>query len=292
MITLAEKICNSRDSVVFFELIPPPVHIDPAELNAYLQSITGLLEKGEFDAINIPEIRNGDGKWDTRVFAQKLQEIKPFEAVVNRCSVCSEDQEAWLQETAEVYGIRHLILVGGESGKIEYPGLSVVEMADKTRERFFLGGITIPSRSGEVERLIEKGKHGIEYFTSQVIFETAQMQQLLKEYDRLCKEKGMQPKRIFLSFAPLSTLKDLKMFLWLGVMIPPAVEKLLFEQETGVGTRSVQIAKALLEEILSFKQKEGIDVPLGLNCEHILRHNFDLFQELIGELGSVYGHRS
>jgi len=311
---LPEKISISNCPVILYELIPPIEKIGSENLIAYANCAVELLESSPvvIDGINIPEIRDEKKdssiraeafftKSDSREFAQQLQKSsrKHLEFVINHCTVYEEwsAQHGWLRETETSYGIKNLILVGGESSQIRYPGASVNELSLKIKESFpsfFCGGITIPSRRSddpqkdELNRLVDKGKNGLEYFTTQVIYEPFQIQQLLKDYDLFCKQTNIKPKRIFLSFAPISAKKDLQFLRWLGVVIPKAVEKMLFEADIGIGWRSMKISKVILQRILTFVLEKNIEVPLGLNIEHISRHNFELSREFISVLGPIY----
>ena len=88
-----------------------------------------------------------------------------------------------------------MILVGGESSMNDYPGPSVNTASefitrDVTRGRFdfFCGVIAIPSRKKESEKLLRKGSNGIEFFTTQVLYDSKKMKKLLKYYDDICKK--------------------------------------------------------------------------------------------------------
>lgn len=314
---LREKILDPNCPTILYELIPPMGESTPEKIEAHARCAVELITSTPFriDAINIPELhdekRNGQFKQeqphsvklDPRVFAKLLRDISHdyLEIIVNRCSVYADwpTQQLWLQETSRRYEINNLIIVGGESSKIAYPGPSVIEMGQYLKTysingSFFWGGITIPTRrrteaaKDEPYRLIEKALNGFEFFTSQVLYEANSIQRLLKDYYILCQQRSVAPKRIFLSFAPISTHNDLDFLRWLGVEIPSAVEIALCKADIGMGWRSVKIVKTILQDILVFVQKEQIKVPLGLNIEHITRHNFELSKEFIIELGNLY----
>lgn len=312
---LREKIIQSDRPVILYELIPPSKKLKQTDIHAYAQCAVELLDSTSLiiDGINIPDIRDEErrtpkintfvSKTDSRLFAKKLQasSLKHLDIVINRCSVYEEwpEHNLWLENTFKNFDIDNLILVGGESHKIKYVGPSVIEMIQSIKQNhqsFFCGGITIPSRRAEDPtkdepyRLIEKGLNGLEFFTSQVNYEPYKIQSLLKDYYQLCTERKIKPKRIFLSFAPISSRKDLEFLRWLGVFIPDSVENILFEADIGIGWRSMKIAKVILHKILAFVHDENICVPLGLNVEHISRHNFELSKEFIEELGSIYNH--
>jgi 5,10-methylenetetrahydrofolate reductase len=306
---LGTKILDSRHPVIVYEVIPPPGRAKSANIEAYANCTVELLNSSAvvIDAINIPDIRDEQrddkprvseyvSKADARDFGKRLQKAshRNQELIINRCTVFDPlaDQHKWLKETIEKYDIHNLVLVGGESSKIQYPGPSVLELTHVIHERYnssiFCGGITIPSRSFEGTRMVEKTMKGINFFTSQVIYEPYIVTKVLKDYYQECLQKGIEPKRVFLSFAPISSKKDLEFLRWLGVLLPENVERLLFEADIGIGWRSVKVAKAILASILETMHSEGIKVPLGLNIEHISRHNFELSKELLEELGKIY----
>lgn len=314
METLREKIRKPDRGVILYELIPPTQETEERNSHAYVECTTQLLASTSvaIDAINLPEIRDErrDGqrthlyepKADPRVFAQQLEAglQTPVELVVNRCTVYESwpMQKEWLCESHNTFGMRNLVLVGGESSKIQYPGPSVLEMAQAIRHTyehtFFCGGITIPTRRSEDKgrdephRLVEKARHGVEFFVSQVLYEPTGIRSLLHDYYRVCEANGEEAKRIFLSFSPVSCQKDLQFLKWLGVEIPSGVEQTLFKVDLGIGWRSLQVAQRVLQEILDFVRDEHIEVPLGLNIEHITRRNFELSKEFIDQLGAIY----
>lgn len=314
MSRLRDKIVDHAQPVIFYEVIPPTRQTDPDTAKAYAECTVEMIESTTtgIDAINLPEIRAErrnaqrthayEPKTDQRQFACELksQFNRQMDLVVNHCTVYEnwEEQQEWLKETEKVYQIDHLVLVGGETSRVKYPGPSVTEMAQSVHyaygDTFFCGGVTIPTRrhddprKDEPHRLCKKGQHGLEFFTSQVIYEPDSIKSLLKSYDQLCRENGEVPKRIFLSFAPVSSKKDIIFLRWLGVEVPKDVEQQLLKANIGIGWRSLQVSKKLLEDILNFMRDENIQVPLALNVEHITRHNFELSKEFIEQLGSIY----
>lgn len=316
MVSLREKISHPRRPVILYTLIPPSEKLTHTNVNAYAQCTIELLDSTPLiiDAVNIPDIRDEKrdspktisyvSKIDARQFAKQLQAYSHnyLEMIINHCTVYEEwpVHDKWLEDVSKEYGIHNLIFVGGESHKIQYPGPSVIEMSQTVRKRygnlFFCGGITIPSRRNEdpskdePQRLLLKAENGLEFFTSQVLYEPYKIQLLLKDYYQLCLQKKVDPKRIFLSFAPISSRKDLDFLRWLGVVIPESVENILLEADIGIGWRSVKIAKVILQKILTFVRNENIEVPLGLSIEHISRHNFELSREFVEELGAIYNH--
>ena len=310
MKSLREKILNFNCPVILYELLPPPLN-NNSSVDAYIDCAIDLLTSSSIpiDAINIPEIRDEnnkkrklESKLDAFSFATTLETsmYKHVDVILNHCTVYEPftEQIKWLTTANQHNKLQFLILVGGSSSKVVYPGPSVLDMAryiqNHYKEQLFCGGITIQSRryheqnKDEPNRLILKGKYGLQFFTSQIIYDAISVKFLLRDYAQACYETGISPKRIFLSFAPIANMKDLQFLQWLGVHVPKTIQNELFKADIGIGWRSAKIAENILQEILAFMQYENIEIPLGLNIEHITRHNFEISLNLIQRLGSLY----
>ncbi len=300
-----DKVRKPKRPVVVYEILPP--REKDGTLNSYSEKISSLLSQTHIDAINIPEVRDeiGRGKRpvknleraEVREFGKLLQDNVGIEVIVNRVTVHDsvEEQNQWIKQTFYDYEIENLILVGGESGKINYPGPSVNETSEfitrdlnSGRFDFFCGGISIPSRQVESQRLLRKGSNGIEFFTTQVLYDSEKIKKMLKHYHDICKKNKVLPRRILLSFAPVSSKKNIDFLKWLGVEIPTLTEKHLTSKDTEMTQESLKIASEILNDILTNNEELGITVPLGLNVEHIMSYNFQYSINMLQELSKTY----
>jgi len=300
-----DKVRKPKRPVVAYEILPP--REKDGTLNSYAEIISSLLSQTHIDAINIPEVHEENARGlrpvknleraEAREFGRLLQDNVGIEAIVNRVTVHNDldYQKSWIKETFYDYDIENLILVGGESSDIKYPGPSVNETSEYiTRDLnagrfdFFCGGITIPSRKIESVRLLKKGSNGIEFFTSQVLYDGKKIKKMLKYYDDVCKENNVLPRRILLSFAPVSSRKNIDFLKWLGVEIPSQTEKRLTNKKTSMSDESLEIASEILKGILNNNEKLGITVPIGLNVEHIMSYNFQSSINMLQELSKIY----
>ena len=300
-----DKVRKPKRPVVAYEILPP--REKDGTLNSYAERISSLLSQTHIDAINIPEVHEENARGlrpvknleraEAREFGRLLQDNVGIEAIVNRVTVHNDldYQKSWIKETFYDYDIENLILVGGESSDIKYPGPSVNETSEYiTRDLnagrfdFFCGGITIPSRKIESVRLLKKGSNGIEFFTSQVLYDGKKIKKMLKYYDDVCKENNVLPRRILLSFAPVSSKKNIDFLKWLGVEIPSQTEKRLTNKKTSMSDESLEIASGILKGILNNNEKLGITVPIGLNVEHIMSYNFQTSINMLQELSKIY----
>lgn len=299
---IKDKIKRPRRPVVAYEILPP--REKDGTLNSYAENISSLLSQTHIDAINIPEVRDeiargerpikNQVRAEPREFGKLLQDIVGIEAIVNRVVVHQniEDEMKWLEETNSKYEIENLITVGGESRNIKYPGPTVNQalnaISQNDRLNLLCGGISIPSRDRESLRLIKKSENGSEFFTTQVLYDASKVIKMITHYQKRCNEKDTFPRRVLLSFAPVSSEKNIKFLKWLGVEIPKKTEQSLLNDNARMSEKSMEITVSVLNEILNHLEKNKIKVPIGLNVEHIMSYNFQASIEMLQELSRIY----
>jgi 5,10-methylenetetrahydrofolate reductase len=290
---LNSKIANPAEPVVFYEVIPPRAGIE-GELEDRIALVREVA--GRIDAINIPEIReelrNGPRskplpeRIEPRQFARAIATATGADSVVNRVTVheTPAEQRRWLCETHHNYGIGGLILVGGESQENDYPGPGVTQTASLAAEEglpYLLGGITIPHRPQEEGRVRLKAKHGLRFFTTQVLLDSREIVRLIQSLE------GLQA-RILLSFTPVSDPKDLAFLEWLGVEVPAQFAR----QVRGAPgpDAAVELSLALARSILKdvFTNLPSQAPPLGLQVERITKRNSAAARRMLAELGDFY----
>jgi 5,10-methylenetetrahydrofolate reductase len=296
--TLQEKILNPFIPVTLFEVVPPAAD----QPKAIDESLVELRKVKPFvDGINIPEIFDEDRgaertskfvpRVKPRLLGLRIQNELGAEVVLNRVVVRDPQPEVWFRETCLERGMRQIILVGGESAGIRYPGPNVTEAAAWVRREGLpvtLGGITIPSRKNESDRIRAKARAGIEFFTSQVLFDSNDVVWLVQRLN------GLQA-RVFLSFAPVSHRRDLQFLRWLGADIPQNLDRFLLGSEEGATApaptcleRSLDLAQRILMDV--FDNLPPDPPPLGLNIEHINRRNFSPAIKMLDRLGNLYAN--
>jgi 5,10-methylenetetrahydrofolate reductase len=211
------------------------------------------------------------------------------EVVVNRVVVHEPDQLSWFRRTYEEFGIQNVVMVGGESPEIRYSGPGVVEAAEQVRSAqlpICLGGITIPSREHESDRIRSKNAAGLDFFTSQILFDSNDIVWLIQRLN------GLQA-RVCLSFAPVSHPGDLSFLRWLGVDIPPDLDRFLLHSKDDSAAsmetcfeRSLNLAQRILMDV--FDNLPPDPPPLGLNIEHINQRNYRGALGMLERLGNLY----
>ena len=298
---LKTKLLNPHLPVVFFEMVPPAKG-KPQALETTMGEVARIQKLA--DAINLPEIhdesRGGDRTFkfvpriEPRVLGGRIRKKLGMDVVLNRCVVYEADQAGWFRETEEEYGIHNLILVGGESSQIQYPGPDVIQTArdiQATGLASTLGGISIPSRAHEVERIRRKVAEGLCFFTTQVLFDSNDIVWLVQRLN------GLEA-RIILSFAPVSHPSDIEFLRWLGVDAPLDLDPFLIaslptEKASSQGSehafeRSLNLAKRILMDV--FDNLPPDPPPLGINIEHINRRNFNSAVRMLEQLGAFYSN--
>tara|TARA_B100001250_G_scaffold364561_1_gene344730 strand:- start:241 stop:1188 length:948 start_codon:yes stop_codon:yes gene_type:complete len=302
---IRDKIKKPQRPVVAYEILPP--REKDGTLNSYAETISSLLSQTHIDAINIPEVHDEAGRGDRPVVNQKrgeprefgmlLQDIVGIEAIINRVVVHEpyDKQMQWLEQTNTKYEIENMIIVGGESSKVSYPGPTVNEtlkaITNKHNQNggnIFCGGIAIPSREEESKNLINKSNNGSEFFTTQVLYDSENIIKMINNYQVRCNELGTFPRRILLSFAPVSSQKNVEFLKWLGVEIPSNTEHYLQARPGSMTERSLDVAIEVLNEILNHIEENNLTVPVGLNVEHIMSYNFQSSVEMLQELARIY----
>tara|TARA_B100001027_G_C16206405_1_gene303013 strand:- start:34 stop:981 length:948 start_codon:yes stop_codon:yes gene_type:complete len=302
---IRDKIKKPQRPVVAYEILPP--REKDGTLNTYAETISSLLSQTHIDAINIPEVRDEIGRGERpvsnqergepRKFGMLLQDIVGIEAIINRVVVHMpmKKQMNWIHETYSKYEIDNLIIVGGETSKQQYPGPTVNESLKKISEdnrhrknNILCGGICIPSRKKESKNLIRKSEFGAEFFTTQVLCDSDNVIKMIKNYQERCDRLNTFPRRILLSFAPVSSQRNINFLKWLGVEIPKDTERYLNGRPGAMTERSLDVAIEVLNEILSYINKNNLKVPVGLNIEHIMSYNFQSSIEMLQELANIY----
>ena len=302
---IRDKVKKPQRPVVAYEILPP--REKDGTLNSYAEIISSLLSQTHIDAINIPEVHDESGRGDRPVTNQKrgeprefgrlLQDIVGVEAIVNRVVGHQpfDAQMRWIEETNRDYEIENLIIVGGESSKVEYPGPTVNEVLRSVSREYisnggdiFCGGIAIPSREIESKNLIKKSEHGSEFFTTQVLYDSSNIVKMIDHYQERCDDLNTFPRRLLLSFAPVSSQKNIDFLKWLGVEIPPETERYLQGRPGSMIERSLDVAIEVLNDTLNFITEKNLKVPIGLNVEHIMSNNFQSSVEMLQELARIY----
>ncbi len=293
---LAETMLDWARPITLFEVVPPAAE-PPENADRLLEKVKRFRDVA--DGMSVPEIvPEGRGesnrvpfrpRVESRVLASRIRTEWGLDAVVNRVVVLDADPRPWFEETREKFGIRNLILVGGDSSQMNYPGPGVGEAASLVEEAgldLVLGGISIPSREQEADRIRAKRRRGIRFFTTQVLLDSNDITGLIRDLN------GVEA-RIFLTFAPISDPRDLEFLRRLGVDIPADTEDFLLEEKEGrrvarpdCVSRSIELAARVIGHV--FENLPPSPPSVGLMVGHINRRNFETAYEMLKRLRGIY----
>jgi len=284
---------------LFFEPVPPSARTPAARLEERLRAVAELVRGvPRVDAVDVPELvdENHEGKpryrsGDIRAYALALQERTDRPALVNKVVAHVADPgalEGWARETV-ARGVRYAVLVGGASRYIPYPGPGVIEANRLCRPVFRaagggVGNIAIPQRTGEAHRMLSKTRAGAAFFTTQILFDSDQIVQLLHEYDLLCRQAAIPPVAVVISFAPIADDLDVEFVRWLGADISEAAEAaILGDDDVSIASRSEQRALRVWEDVTRAARVDELAVPLGVNVEQISPRHLEPAGHLLRE---------
>jgi 5,10-methylenetetrahydrofolate reductase len=270
-----------------YEVIPPPLRWTPTQTAEWIDVLLEFLDKEGIRTVNIPEVVSESRtqertvplleKIDTLDFIDQLIQKKPtLTFIPNKITVHLSDR-ALLEWVGKAYekGVHHLILVGGEKSSLSYPGLGVTEAARAIKKKYpdiTLGGITIFTRKNEPRLILEKMDSGMDFFVSQIIYETANLKCVLLNLDKLCRDEKTPLPRIYLSLAAAAKKTDIAFLEWLGVEFPTALHSYFMNgDDDHVESRVDEMIDFVLEEIQSFILRTHFD--LGCNIEQIMYQN-------------------
>ena len=286
-LSLREKIEDPTQGVYLIGTTPPKIGTDQVALETIAKKLLNRLHHIEYDGVVVYDIQDESSRTqqprpfpfkqtvDPREYSCLLKELSQLDVITYK-SVAQRgvaEFEAWLAETRDTYQLNNLVLVGSPSSSSGEILLSLPEayrtLAGAPHD-VFLGGVTIAERHtnkrDEHERLSEKTTQGCEFFISQAVYNAQATIDLITSYGRNCKQQGVAPKRIILTFTPCGGAKTLDFMEWLGISIPEATKWRMLDADNTLN-ESVKICRENLDLIL--QSCAHLNVPLGLNIESL-----------------------
>ncbi|KZN32644.1 methylenetetrahydrofolate reductase [Pseudoalteromonas luteoviolacea] len=285
-LSLQEKILDPNQGVYLIGTTPPKQGTDKEQVQTIATKLLNRLHEIEYDGVVIYDIQDESSRTDVPrpfpfkqtvdpcEYSQVVSELSKLDVITYK-SVAQRDQSEftqWLHKTKQDFGLSNLVLVGSPSSKGDIK-LSLPDAYQTLRDHqddFFLGGVTIAerhaSKRNEHERLIDKTTQGCEFFISQAVYDAQATIDLLTSYARTCRQQGIEPKRIILTFTPCGGEKTLQFMQWLGISVPEATKWRMLDSDNTL-KESIKICRENLDLIL--RSCAQLDVPLGLNIESL-----------------------
>ncbi|MDE0957008.1 MAG: methylenetetrahydrofolate reductase [Planctomycetota bacterium] len=276
---------NPEGSTIL-EIVPPTLKSGLEGLHRRLAKVRRLVEGGDFDAINIPEIHDEESRNDRgsrtrecsprmqpRELGRRIQDELGIPVIVNHV-VAFEPVEhllEWAQETIYSHGIRNIILVGAPHDRRSWPGPPVAVANQALQKQFAgaelqIGNICIPERAdspiSEALRMEEKARMGANFFSTQIVFEAREISSLQIDLDREAPCAREVP--LLISLCPVKKIRQLDFLRFLGVRVPDSLEALL---STVPEAQCLDLSLEILGEIQSslIDQQQKNSPPLGWN---------------------------
>ncbi|MGO3344818.1 MAG: methylenetetrahydrofolate reductase [Marinomonas sp.] len=283
---LAIKFADPSRGVYFIGTTPPRSSIEDEQLSQISQKLLQRLENIDVDGLIVYDIQDESSRidkprpfpfmrtHDPRVWSQRLKVAsnKPVITYKSVSSRTTEEFTQWLQEAWDEFDIKDIVLVGSPSseGGIKLPLSQAYKALENMPLEFNLGGVTIAERHAKKKdehlRLINKSEAGCDFFISQAVYNPQATADLISQYAQTCKEQGISPKRVILTFTPCGSAKTLEFMEWLGISVPIATKNRILSSKTPLD-ESIKICRSALELIIETALPAG--VPLGLNIESL-----------------------
>lgn len=285
-LSLQQKIEDPNQGVYLIGTTPPKMGTEKHKVTEIATKLLNRLDQIEYDGVIVYDIQDESSRThvprpfpfkntiDPRDYSQVLKQLSQLDVITYK-SVAQrgvDEFNQWLNETKHDYGLNNLVLVGSPSSnsniKLALP--NAYQALETHSENFFLGGVTIAERHAnkhnEHHRLIEKTEQGCQYFISQAVYNAQATIDLITSYARTCRQKGLTPNRIILTFTPCGSDTTLEFMQWLGISVPEATQWRILDSAQPL-CESIRICRENLNLIL--QSCAALDVPLGLNIESL-----------------------
>jgi 5,10-methylenetetrahydrofolate reductase len=283
---LRQKFADADRGVYLFGTTPPKADTGEDKTAEIAGKLLERLKHVEYDGLIVYDIQDESSRidkprpfpfmstLDPRAYSKLIRE-KAGKPVITYKSVSQRDKAAfseWLDEAWNKYGVRDTVLVGSPSsdGEIKLSLNDAYQVIANHQHPYQLGGVTIAERhavkGNEHERLLSKSAQGCDFFVSQAVYNPQATIDMLSSYARRCREEGISPKRVILTFTPCGSAKTLEFMEWLGISVPDATRFRILDANSPL-QESIRICRNNLEQILEAVLPLGI--PLGLNIESL-----------------------
>ena len=100
--------------------------------------------------------------------------------------------------------------------------------------------------------MLYKTMTGARFFTTQMLFDSQRIIELLRDYTLLCSEAGVDPATVLLSFAPLRSVSDLNLLDFLGVDLPTEAREYILDSgiPSEAPERSIMNAVSIYSDVV------------------------------------------
>lgn len=284
MHTLHQKITGRQPGIVTYGMTPPKITNTPDKLAEIAQKQVERLKGLPLDALLL---------YDIQEEADRVEQERPFPflsavdpslygntylkqldvpKIIYRCAGKYSEAElsAWIKDGPGEE--KYAVYVGASSGKqaVRLRLSEAYELSRRLNKFLTYGGVVIPERHAkhgdEHLRIVSKKNDGCAFFVSQATYHLEATKNLLSDYYYYCRDKQLEMVPILFNFAPCGSVKTLEFMKWLGISIPKWLENELVHSHD-ILDKSVQLSRAIYEELLDFGLDKGI--PVGCSVESV-----------------------
>ncbi|CAB9497350.1 Methylenetetrahydrofolate reductase [Seminavis robusta] len=306
-VSLADKLADPSRPVFLLGHVPPakgtPLE-KCQEIGDKFAARSNTLASDGFIVYDIQDEPRGDRPFPFR----ELMDSSAYAAMLTRYNDClvykcvaDADFDQWTRRASEEHGHSAVNLVGRPSSQAEYAGPTLPAAMEHVRQskRLKFGCVCIAERHTmeaahsrnkqyptEHLNMMRKQSNGADWFISQAVYDCEPTIRLIRDYATLCRKQAVTPKKIVLTFCPVSKPKTMHFIKWLGVRVPEQVEREILQADSPVD-KSIKVLCGHLRRILT--ECAGAGVPLGINCESvsIYRAEIDAVHELFCRMQKI-----
>ncbi|CAJ1946650.1 unnamed protein product [Cylindrotheca closterium] len=309
---LSRRMANPARPVFLLGEVPPGEGTQPGKCLEIATKFAARSRALATDGFIVYDIQDEPGRSDIKrpfpfrhlmnssKYASLLAKTANKPCCVYKC-VADAEFDNWIDTAVSEHGHSAVNLVGRASSTGEYVGPTISEAMKivNAKKGLEFGCVCIAERHTleaakargkdyptEHLNMLRKQKAGAEWFISQAVYDAEPTIRLLKDYAASCREQGIVPRKVILTFAPVSRQKTMNFIKWLGVRVPEETESKILNAEQPVD-ESVKLLCDMLKEIL--EECSGIGVPLGISCESvsIYKKEIDAVHELFRKLQDI-----
>jgi len=305
--TLREKLLAPGGTVLLYGTTPPREGTSDELVEAAARKLAQRIARLPVDGLIVYDLQDESARTsvprpfpfvrtvDPRTYARLLAGFAGKPAIPYKCVAQLDEPawRAWLAETARDPAVRAVAIVGRPSTAgtaYAMPLTRAFALAATHDAGFTLGAVAIAERHGtgtaESTRMIAKAVNGCSFFVTQAIYDPEATVLLLRDYARECRERGLAPRRVILTFTPCGRPRTMAFMKWLGIAISEATERVILAAPSPLA-RSLEVCRDSLRAILA--QPGFDDVPLGVNVESVSinRDEIDASVELVDSVVEI-----
>lgn len=283
---LKSKFNDPTKGIYFIGTTPPKENTDIELVSGIADKLLERLESVDLDGLIVYDIQDETSRTDkprpfpfksthdSRLYSKLLHD-KSSKPVITYKSVSQRDASDfshWLSDAWHQFSVRDIVLVGSPSseGDIKLSLVDAYKALAAHPSDFHLGGVTIAERHSkkgdEHLRLRSKEAQGCEFFISQAVYNAQATIDMLTRYALECKNQGVKPKRVILTFSPCGSAKTLEFIGWLGISVPEATSLRILQSDNPL-KESLLISRNNFEQVI--QACIPLNIPLGLNIESL-----------------------